>query len=120
MKTLGNIFFGLILGMAAMFFMKGGCGAKKSVMLKAEERGSNKEAASIADISAHQFDSTRYYKDQYNNEHAIKELIQGNLAAVNIFYKKHNDSLCNLLHLRDNQIKDWIDVVSQVKGSFTA
>src|ERR1035437_1627409 len=120
MKILGDIFFVILIGMAAMFFMKGGCGAKKNVVHKAEERGATKEVASIADIAAHQFDSTRYYKDMYDNEHAIKELALGDAAAVRVVYKKKEDSLCKVMHLRNNQIKDMVDVVSRVQGTFTA
>lgn len=117
MKYLGNIFFGFILGLAAMFLMGRGCKHKNAEHVA--EVAKRQETSVIANIVAHRFDSVSYYRDKLGQEHANRVLIQGDAAAIRIFYKKREDSICEVLHLRNSQIKDMLDVTSEVTGSFT-
>ena len=117
MKNLGKIFFGILLGIAATLLMGRGCKHKDAD--RAAKEAAKKETSVIADINKHRFDSVQYYRDQFDQEHAQKALILGDEAAIKIFYKKKEDSLCTVLHLRNAQLKDMTDVVSQVNGSFT-
>ena len=118
MKNLGKIFFGVLLGMAAMFCMERGCKHKNAD--RAAKVAAREETNVIADIAKHRFDTTKHYTDLDGHEHATKALVQGDAAAMEIFYKKRFDSIARLLHIKNNQLKDMVDIMSRASGTFTA
>ena len=74
----------------------------------------------MAEIKKHQFDSVTYFRDRYNQEHAQRELIQGNAQQVETFYKQKEDSLAKVLKIALKQIMGMYAAQSMVSGTFTA
>lgn len=117
MKRLGAYSFVFLLGAAACFISMRSCKHKNAEhAAKVAERKTVNEMGAIKD---HMNDTVTHYRDMYNQEHAQRELIQGNAEEIKIFYKKHEDSICKLLHLRNAQLKDMTEVVSHVSGTFS-
>ena len=115
MRYLGCVLIGMLLGVVFMIDMRCNHGNPKHAAQVAQK----KETAVVADISAHKFDSTTYYHDRYNQEHAQKALIQGDAAAVRIFYKHREDSLCKVIGISHKEIMGMYEAQSMVSGSFT-
>jgi hypothetical protein len=117
MNGLGKIFFGFIMGCVAMFFIERGFKHKNAE--RAAKVAAKEQTAEIAAIHQHMNDTVTHTTDANGIDHAEKTLIQGDAAAVKIFYKKQMDSLCDVLKIRDNQVSGMYTSLSNVSGTFT-
>ena len=61
-----------------------------------------KENAILKDIVEIRQDSTQFWKDKFNTEHAEKRIIEGNLATLQVVYHDLIDSVQNRLNIKNS------------------
>ena len=79
-----------------------------------KERKENKSIAKISDIAT--YDSTSYYRDLYNTEHATAEVASGDLQAVRIIYARQIDSVCKMARIARKQLIAMENVTANISG----
>lgn len=74
------------------------------------------QVATITNIGAQVKDATRHYTDTYGTDHGQKDVQQGNIDALRVFYADKIDSLCKRLNIKQKQLQDMADVIAESNG----
>ena len=80
----------------------------------------SKEMREVVQITSHENDSARYYRDLWGAEHVSRLLAEGDRRVIAALYKGRMDSVCRRLGLKEKQLQDMASVVARDSGGFVA
>ncbi|WP_343302838.1 DUF6549 family protein [Chitinophaga niabensis] len=76
-----------------------------------------KVITSIETIQDIRDDSVRFWQDLAGREHAEKQVAEGSISALKIYYKSEIDSLKRIFRMKENALQSFVSAQTETKGS---